>query len=250
MNRGTWLTMFCALLAGAAGGMAAQWFAEPAAAPLESSELHEALARIEAQLSARDRTMLRGTATASGGTQDGAAGGKALSDAFSGEEEAVARLLARIEQTVAQSLDKKFESLEASGDGVSVSIGSKPGKKKVSFHELSAELELSGDEETKLREVLKNTEDQALKLLVDEGQDVEDLRRELKEKSATPEGRAELKGRLTAKFISNVPGFIGLFMSHQTNVAAAIGATKAGKLEGNYRVVDPDFIDFEAFDFD
>ena len=68
------------------------------------------------------------------------------------------------------------------------------------------------------------------------------------EKSKTPEGRAEMQGKLITKFMTNIPGFMGLFVKHQSNVSKAIGASKAGKIESQYRLVDPDFIDFDAFE--
>lgn len=157
-----------------------------------------------------------------------------------------AELLQRIEDAIGVAMEEKLKSWK---EAEAVEVTAKA-KKKVSFQEMANELELTADEQDKLRAVLKDTETKALKLLVDEGQDVEDLRRELKEKGRTPEGRAEMRGKLMTKFVSNMGGFIGLMIGHQTAVTGAVGPAKAKRIENDFRVSDPDLIDFDMFELD
>ena len=163
------LTILLALVAGAAGGAGAQFLVGQAktgaTVETDNTALLEAMQRIEARLDEGSRTGLRGSAPA------GATGGVTLEEllADDSEDSPLKKLLARIEESVGKSVQGTIQEMSESDEGFNLSIGTgKAGKKKVSFDEMSRELELSAEEEAKLREVMKETETEALKLLADE----------------------------------------------------------------------------------
>lgn len=253
MDGKTLVTVLLSLLAGAAGGVGAHWVAGQTTtttrAESDNTALLEALQRIESRLDVAERTGLKGSGKAATTPTEGASMEAILADDSDGG--ALAKLLARIDETVGNSVESKLHDMQESGDGLTIGIGGESlAKREVTFQELSQELELSTEEEEKLHAAMKATETAALKLLANEGEDLEDLRREIKDKAGTPEGKTELVSRFTSKLLTNMGGFIGLMVNHQASVKAAVGPEKAAKIDSNFEVKDPEFINFDFFQMD
>lgn len=229
------LSLLVGLIAGLAGGYVGQALAPDPVPTITSGRgaddgtLAQRLERIE--------TLLRGRATGAPLTLEGNLPppdarprvvrvelDEALLDALD------ERVSAAVKASVEEAFDAS-ESFEADW--------AEPEKKKVTLAEVAAELSLSADEEAAVRRIAGETTEKVLALMVDEGQTVDDLKRELELAKDDPARQGVLLGKVMTKALTNLGGFISVGLEHDQKLRAAVGPEKADKLD-DYEITDLD----------
>ena len=241
------LSVLVGLLAGAGGALAVSALqGTPATAPgaalptqTEPGDLGARLDRIERLLEKEmlsSGPALRGTAA-----QPASGPGGAPSDAYL--DALVAKMEERLRPTIQDSVTASIEKAVGEGDLTLEKPGEAPPekeKKKVTLAELAAELQLTAAEEEEVRRITNETTDKFVKLLVDENQSVEDLKREFESARTDPAKQAELSLKYMGKIMGNIGPMIALGLEHDGKMAKAIGKERADKLDEEYEVTDLD----------
>jgi hypothetical protein len=249
------LSLLVGLLAGAGGAFAVSFARTETPHPGAGSALQAAdlgdlpqrLARIEALL--RDRPLSAGPTLAGN-----PAGGAAAAPTSEAQLNAlVDRLEARLRPSIQESVKTSVgEALAERGTSIDLMEETEEiKKKKVTLAELSAELQLSAAEEEDVRRITAESTEGFLKLLVDEGQSVEDVRAEFQSAKSDPAKQAALGIKYMGKIMANIGPMITLGMEHDTKMAQAIGKEKADRLDQEFEVTDLDPMGLKAiFDKD
>lgn len=249
----TALSILLGLLAGAAGALAVQFVGGGTGSSgsalsgdgVDGPAIEARLERIEGLLARTDllsAPALRGS-TPRGGDARALGNGADL-------EALAARLEERLKPMVQESVRTSVkEALAANEEGAE--RDEETDKNRVTLAEAAAELGLTREEEDAVRRIAGETQEEFFKLLVDEDQTVDDVKREFEDAKGDPQKRQALTTKYMGKVLGNLGGLVSLGLNWQRKMKDAVGAEKAKKIEDDYSLTDLDPYELEEmFDFD
>ena len=119
--------------------------------------------------------------------------------ALPGGDEAVESLLAKIDERVGKTVERKFEEMKAGDDEKKEGRNARPERRRVSLARAAQELELTGQQEDELRRIYQESQDKVFALLAKPDGDPEEVKREIMEAVGTPEGTGKIIGKYMPK---------------------------------------------------
>jgi hypothetical protein len=248
MNQ-TMLALLVGLLAGIAGaftvhllegggegggvGGAADW-----------QPVQERLASIERQLEARGAqpgtlATRPGVPSASVSRDDSDAGGALLAAAG---PQALDALLARIDERVGATVEKKLEEARAEEGESSRRGRGRRNRKRVSLADAARELELKGQQEDELRRIFESSQQRMFKLMAGPDGDPEEVKREVTEAAKTPGGPQKLIPKYMPKVVSNLGEIMAIQAERESAIQKTLGPEKAQRFNNDYSVEEDDVL--------
>ena len=166
--------------------------------------------------------------------------------ALPGGDEAVESLLAKIDERVGKTVERKFEEMKAGDDEKKEGRNARPERRRVSLARAAQELELTGQQEDELRRIYQESQDKVFALLAKPDGDPEEVKREIMEAVGTPEGTGKVIGKYMPKVMGSLGEFIGIQTGRRAAINKALGPEKAERLRREYSIEEDDILNLQT----